>query len=436
MLLIILFCLQRFVNPSNSNRIQALILSYQVFLARFLSSRGIGNRHLLFDSTKDEDILSQALSDFGTSNKDIYLLYAAFYASGSVVNTNIVRFFILKSNAVALLEETGSTLTTAINADEAQYNETDIERSAGEEKEAPGDLIYSLPDTIDESEYTDLLVGLQTVALYDDVKYRGWSSSKRRRAVEKDVLELVANLGFPAVPTGGRSLLQSDVSTDGTINSGIYYPDRSFRRGYAKKAARVAPLDVDDITVSLVVFARLPTAQDFALVTFYTARLQKKRCFLCDRRDVHSSETDSDKHSKSTKLSEESSSQQNFRDSARFICPRTDEFRFRAYDYAISLSQQSFTMACKECGWFVETCPNHQRQKAKYEEQEHVKWTFTGTKEVEASKTLGGKKVVDPYDVPNKKVYYEKNGAHAPKDEFKKKVVKIYGARIIIPLLD
>jgi hypothetical protein len=417
---------------SDEGKIERIVVLLQKIIDKIVALLNLRHRHLLQDVT--DDVVNRALNDLGTAEPDIYLLYGAMLAA-SGANIGVVRMYLLKANSAQLLLDSGSTVTSVIQIDEEQNNETDIERSAKEEQAPPGELIYSLPDDLNESQVTDLYAGLQSISLNDDIKYSSWSSSRRRRAIEKDVLALVATMGLPAVPNG-RKILQSDVSTDGTINSGIYYPDSTFRKDYAKKLARTAPLDVDDVTISLVTFVRLPSQPGFASSTAYTARLQNNRCFLCDRRNPYSSETDSEKHSKSTKLSEESSSQKNFRDSARFACQRNGLYRFGGYDYSIAFSQFAMTMSCKTCGWFVTTCPKHERQKAKYEEEAHIKWTFTGTKEVEASKKLGGKKVVDPYDVPNKKVYYQKHGAPAPKDEFEKKVVKIDGAKIIIPIKD
>jgi len=117
------------------------------------------------------------------------------------------------------------------------------------------------------------------------------------------------------------------------------------------------------------------------------------------------------------------------------MCPRNADLSFDDVEYLVSLGQYLFAWPCGTCGWTTSTCPDHKKQWDAYASEQHVLWTFTGSSAVEASKNLGGRTLVNPFKVPNKKVFYQENGREARDGDKLKKIVRMVdGVKIIIPL--
>ena len=367
----------------------------------------------------------KGLLDLQNTDADVAYLIAAILAAEDGMNPNLVRFYEMKASSTAGILDaspSGGVMSTAIVDDTIDAD--DFKKTGG-----PGDMIYCFKNALTESEYTSLLTGLQDIALEDDLRYSSFASSKRKRAIESDVMSLVKDLGF------GKE------ATD-VYDNCIYYPSSDFQRKYAEGVAEAGSLHSSDVTVSLVAALdtedggrrRLLKGHAVDTAVFFTARLQKGRCFLCDRRDQSSSETDSSEGSDFKSSSAVSSSQQNFRDSNRYSCPKNSGVKINKETYPITLGQFLFTFPCDTCGWTVSTCPDHKRQWGQYASEQHVLWTFTGSEAVEASKLLGGRTLVNPYKVPNKKVFYQENGRPAKMDQFKKFTATVDGAKIVIPI--
>lgn len=377
--------------------------------------------------------------NIGNVNANIYLLFASIVAGDPDFTPAVVRFYELRASSAKLLLDTGNKFASAV-----VIGITDLTadgRSSSEEVIPPGDLIGLLPEgRLTESQVTSLLEGLQRVSMSDDLDYR--KDRKRERKVVRDVKGLLAEQGLD---DGSGTEEGASAVDNGEVNSAVYYPSEQFQQKWANEVMRAAGghgfsrrlLDESGrVTVTAVVFYRSTTADGgsvaFASVA-YTVRLAEGRCFLCDRRDVFSSETDSEKHSELKSTSVASSSQTNFRDSARYNCPRDRTFRYGGYAYQVALFQGLFTQGCSTCGNFVPTCANHASASEAYASEQAVLATFTGSEKVEKSKHLGGKKLVDPYDVPNKKVFYEENGAPASSEQFDTKTVRVGDTVIKIP---
>ena len=365
----------------------------------------------------------KGLLDLQNTDADVAYLIAAILAAEDGMNPNLVRFYEMKGSSTAGVLDSmpsGGVMSTAIvddNIDPSRFAKTG----------GPGEEIYCFKHKLTESEYTSILTGLQDIALEDDLKYSSFTSSKRKRAIESDVKSLVKDLGFPG---DGKDI--------GKIyDNCIYYASSNFQRKYAEGVAEAGSLHSSDVTVSLVALLETKGGKkkdNPETAVFFTAHLQKGRCFLCDRRDQSSSETDSSEGSDFKSSSAVSSSQQNFRDSARYSCPKNSGRKVNNEKYPVTLGQFLFTFPCDTCGWTVSTCPEHKRQWDAYASEQHVLWTFTGSEAVEASKHLGGTTLVNPYKVPNKKVFYQENGRPATSDQFKKFTATVDGAKIVIPI--
>lgn len=403
-----------------------------------------GRRRLLVDvASLTQSQLNEAISNMGTTDPDIYYLYAALLGSAGAPSS-VVRLYELKGASVTKLLETGREsrrrlLETAGDFDHAtlvmytgtNVNDTEV-RSSGDTVEAPGDLVFAFPDSFSASEVTSMLEALLGVGVEDSVSSYA-SSSARSKMVKKKILAAMTEIGFTGA-SSTYSEADSDVSTSGEVNSGVYYPSAEFARGFAREVARDAPVSsLDLIRVQAVVFWRVDDEDSYHYSVIWTVQLEENRCFLCDRRDQSSSETESESGSE-FKSSEVSSSQTNFRDSSRYLCSRGGDYTYGGYTYEMAMSQFTTTMPCNTCGQFVLTCPNNAEQWAAYSSEQAVLATFTGSAAVEQSKELGGEAIVDPFDVPQKKVFYQENGAPATDEQFEKAKVLVDGTTIVIPL--
>jgi hypothetical protein len=222
--------------------------------------------------------------------------------------------------------------------------------------------------------------------------------------------------------------------SDRQMSSGVYLPSRTFQEDYGKAVAKVASVRKEDVTVTAVAVYRQEGVQGVEIAVFYTLRLGEGRCFLCDKRDLESSETESEEDSQSRR-SEVSSSQKNFPDKDRYQCPLTGTVRFGCVDLSISLSQFVVTQGCSQCAQWVPQCPNHKKHWDARSSEERVKWTFVGSSAVEESKTRSGKQLVNPFNVPNKKVFFQQYNRAASDSEFEHMTAMVAGTRIVIPVI-
>lgn len=96
-----------------------------------------------------------------------------------------------------------------------------------------------------------------------------------------------------------------------------------------------------------------------------------------------------------------------------------------------------FTKGCPRCGAFATTCPNHDDQLEAYSSELAVLGTFDNLPpEVLASKTRRGEKLISHYRIPNRKVWYERNGRAANVGDYEQRTFHYKGVSIILPVED
>ena len=369
--------------------------------------------------------------NLGNVDPEVYRLLAGVMSGCHHFTVEVVRLYEMKANSIYNLHATRNKGAAANMGSATSFAKPPGKSTCkdDEKPEEPGTLIATLPEKgLSPSEVSSLFTALQNVSIADDVTHKYNTGKKRDAAIARGVEMYLEDLKIDSKSKG------KELNGKGQMNNGVYLPSKSFQKTYAKAVAKIAAARSEDVTVTAVAVYRQEGIQGVEVTVFYTLRLAEGRCFLCDRRDLESSETDSESGSQS-RSSEVSSSQKNFRDSKRYECPRAGTVRFGCFDLSISLSQFVVAQGCAKCGQYVPQCPNHQKLWDALSSEEHVKWTFDGSSMVEESKRKEGKHLVNPYSVPNKKVFFQQHSRAASEGEFEHKTQMVAGTRIVIPVI-
>mmetsp|Transcript_18707 Transcript_18707/g.44703 ORF Transcript_18707/g.44703 Transcript_18707/m.44703 type:complete len:541 (-) Transcript_18707:23-1645(-) len=389
------------------------------YLQRDEVEQDVENLKQQIGSSNDTATQIRALKTLAVNNKNIVAVFLAL--SRNIRYSTIIIFL--------PVDTPGSSIAgSRANADDGRRRLLDVTE--------PGKLLFDLSEaSLSRDTITAILLELQRIASRDKSEFSKLNETEREAAVTEAIGEMLVN---KSVINSTEPANVTDPVVDGNFTVGIYYPSEGFRLAYSKKLASAVPTDQDRVLVSSLFVVDNPTINDDIYV-MSIVELQEGRCYICDKRNQESSETDSESSSpvsSNARNSEESSEQLDFLANPE-VCQVTGSVLFGGFSYEIFFTQAGVDMPCDTCGQFLPTCPNHNDQLEAFNDDLAILRSFVGDNAVETSKTLGGdnaERLISRFSVPNKKVHYEKFGRPATSADYGTRIFTVEEAEVKIPI--